>query len=154
MKTNAKKICLAASSGGHLTQLLKMMDGWKEHDAVYVTSSDVVLDELTELGKTYVIGECNRQHAFQLLSVFFRSVKIAVKERPDYVLSTGSAPGFMMCLAGKMVGAKVLWIDSIANVKKISLSGRLVRPFANMFLTQWPGLADSGKRIEFYGSVL
>ena len=149
-----KKICLAASAGGHLTQLLKMIDSWKQYEAVYVSTSKVVAAKLSKLGTTYILEECNRMHIFKSLKVFAGCFRIALKERPDYVLSTGAAPGFMMCIAAKLFGAKIIWVDSIANVKRLSLSGRLIRPFADIFLTQWPELADSQKGIGYYGSVL
>lgn len=149
-----KKICLVASAGGHLTQLLRMIDSWKQYEAVYVSTSKVVIGELSELGKTYIIGECDREHFFRQLKVFARALKVVLKERPDYVLSTGAAPGFMMCLAGKLFGAKIIWVDSIANVRKLSLSGRLARPLTDLFLTQWPELADSQNGIDYYGGVL
>jgi hypothetical protein len=34
-----------------------------------------------------------------------------------------------------------IWIDSIANVDEMSLTGRLVKPYADLWLTQWPHLA-------------
>ena len=149
-----KKICLAASAGGHLTQLLKMVDSWHDFQAVYVSTSNVAASKLTQFGKTYIIGECNRQHIFECLKVFLRCISVAMKERPDFVLSTGAAPGFFICITAKFFGAKVIWVDSIANVKKLSMSGRLIRPFTDLFLTQWPELQDSDKGIEYSGGVI
>ncbi len=151
---NKKKICLAASAGGHLTQLLKMIDSWDNYEAVYVSTSHVVASKLSQFGKTYIVGECNREHLIQSVKVFFRCFTIAVKERPDYVLSTGAAPGFFLCITAKLFGAKVIWVDSIANVNRLSLSGKLIRPFADLFLTQWPQLQNKVKGIEYSGGVI
>jgi hypothetical protein len=60
----------------------------------------------------------------------------------------------MLCLLGKMLGAQVIWIDSITNVERISLSGRIVRRIADLFLVQWPELAGQYKRVEFVGAVV
>jgi len=83
-----------------------------------------------------------------------RCGRIVFKERPDVVISTGAAAGCMLCFLGKMFGTKVVWIDSITNVERISLSGRMVRYIADLFLVQWPELADRYKRIEFVGTVV
>jgi UDP-N-acetylglucosamine:LPS N-acetylglucosamine transferase len=151
---NNKKICLAASAGGHLTQLLKITDSWTDCEAVYISTSQVVASKLSQFGKTYIVGECNRKHFIECVKVLFRCLAIAVKERPDYVLSTGAAPGFFLCITAKLLGAKVIWVDSIANVKKLSMSGKLIRPFADLFLTQWPELQNNLKGIEYQGGVI
>jgi hypothetical protein len=39
------------------------------------------------------------------------------------------------------MGSKTIWIDSIANVESMSMTGQKVGRFADMWLTQWPHLA-------------
>jgi hypothetical protein len=56
-------------------------------------------------------------------------------------------------LAKCLLGAKTVWIDSIANVQTLSMSGRLVRHFADLWLTQWPHLAHADG-VRFEGAVL
>lgn len=149
-----KKICLAASAGGHLTQLLRMVESWKGYESIYISTSHVVASKLAQLGKTYIVGECNRRHIIECMKVFLRCISVAIKERPDYVFSTGAAPGFFVCITAKLFGARIIWVDSIANVKRLSLSGMLIRPFADLFLTQWPELENNIKRIEYQGCVI
>jgi UDP-N-acetylglucosamine:LPS N-acetylglucosamine transferase len=152
--TKKTKICIMASAGGHLVQLLRLKEGWNDCEAVYVSSVEVVHKKLSQYGKTYIVGECNREHPIQTLAVLWRCLKVAVAERPDVVISTGAAPGFLLCFISKLLGAKIIWIDSIANVKRLSMSGRMIRPFANLFLTQWQELQDPDKNIEYVGSVI
>ena len=148
------KICLAASAGGHTSQLLKLAQSWKGHDTFCVTTTEVVREKLSRFGTVYVVGECNRQYPLRVVKVLMRCIKIMVKEKPDVVLSTGAAAGCMLCLLGKVLGAKVIWIDSITNVERISLSGRMVRYVADLFLVQWPELAGQYKKVEFVGTVI
>jgi UDP-N-acetylglucosamine:LPS N-acetylglucosamine transferase len=148
------RICLAASAGGHISQLLKLAASWNGYETFCVTTTGVVRDNLSKLGEVYVVGECNRQHPIRVITVFLRCLRIVFKERPDVVISTGAAAGCILCFLGKMFGAKVVWIDSITNVERISLSGRMVRYVADLFLVQWPELAGRYKRIEFVGTVV
>ena len=92
------KICLAASAGGHLTQLLKINGVCQGYDVFYVSSVDVVLDKLQKFGRTYIVGECNREHVLRTITVLFKTLKIIIKERPGVVISTGAAPGLLCCL--------------------------------------------------------
>ena len=78
---------------------------------------------------------------------------ILLRTRPDVVVSTGAAPGYFALRIGKMLGARTIWVDSIANVDELSLSGQLVKAYADMWLTQWPHLAKPGGP-ECHGAVL
>jgi hypothetical protein len=53
-----------------------------------------------------------------------------------------------------MLGAKVIWLDSITNVRDLSMSGRMVRRIADLFLVQWPELAARYKNAEYIGTVI
>ena len=148
------RICLAASAGGHISQLLKLAESWNGYETFCVTTTEVVRNKLSKLGEVYVVGECNRQHPIRVVTVLLRCLRIVFRERPDVVISTGAAAGCMLCFLGKMFGAKVVWIDSITNVERISLSGRMVRYVADLFLVQWPELTGRYKRVEFIGTVV
>ena len=148
------KICLAASAGGHISQLLKLAECWNGYETFCVTTTEVVRNKLRKSGEVYVVGECNRQHPIRVIMVLLRCLRIVFRERPDVVISTGAAAGCMLCFLGKMFSAKVVWIDSITNVKRISLSGRMVRYVADLFLVQWPDLAGRYQQVEFVGTVV
>ena len=70
------------------------------------------------------------------------------------MVSTGAAPGLVaLALAKLMLGSRTIWIDSIANSERLSLSGRLARPVADAWLTQWAHLARPGGP-DYWGAVL
>lgn len=154
VRANKLKICLAASAGGHLSQLLALADSWKGHDTFCVATSEVVRGRLQKHGKTYIVGECNRQHPLQVLSVLLRCIVIALRERPQVVISTGAAAGCLVCFLCKSIRAKIIWVDSITNVERLSLSGRMVRRIADLFLVQWPELARKYDNVQFAGTVI
>jgi hypothetical protein len=57
-----------------------------------------------------------------------------------------------------MMGARTIWLDSIANVDELSLSGQMAGRFADLWLTQWPHLTEADslgqRRPAFAGTVL
>lgn len=148
------KICLAGSAGGHLSQLLKLADSWRRYDTFCVTTTGIVTKKLEEFGNVYIVGECNWQHPLRVIRVFCRCLKVVFKERPDVVISTGAAPGCIICFLAKVMGAKILWVDSITNVERLSLSGRMVRYIADLFIVQWRELSDQYENVEYCGSVV
>jgi hypothetical protein len=148
------KICIAASAGGHLAEILKTAPAWDGCDVFFVTSDESARGDLRGRGDVRVVGDANRFRPLRAAAVLFRCLQIMFRERPDAVFSTGALPGCLACLAGRLVGAKVVWLDSFTNIDKLSLSGRIVKPFADLFLVQWPELAERCPGAEHVGSVL
>jgi len=148
------KVCVVASAGGHMSQLLKLTNSWQGYETCCVTTTCVVQEKLQKYGKVYVVGECNRQHPIWVIKVLVRCIRAVFRERPDVVISTGAAVGCIVCFLGKLLGAKVAWVDSITNVERISLSGRMVRYIADLFLVQWPELAERYSDVEYIGAVI
>ena len=93
-------------------------------------------------------------HWVQLLRLrpAFHGHKV-LKRRPHVIITTGAAPGIIALAAGKLLGSRAVWIDSIANAEKLSGSGKLAGKFADAWLTQWPELA-SNNGPECWGAVL
>ena len=137
-----------------MNQLLKLAESWKGYNTFYVTTTAVLQEKLSEQGNVYIVGECNREYPWRVIQVLLRCINIILRERPDVVISTGAAVGCITCFLGKLVGAKVVWIDSIANVERLSLSGRIIRPFADLILTQWSELAVRYSNVEHVGAVI
>jgi len=153
-KLDKLRICLAASAGGHTSQLLKLAESWKGYETFCVTTTGVVTEKLRKYGKVYAVGECNREHLLLVFLVLIRCINIILRERPDIVMSSGAAVGCIMCFLGKLLSAKIVWLDSITNVERISLSGRMVRHIADLFLVQWPELVEQYSDVEYVGAVI
>ena len=69
------------------------------------------------------------------------------------IITTGAAPGFLALVIGRVMGCRTCWIDSIANIEELSLSGRKARRWSTLWLTQWKHLARSeGPR--YVGNVI
>jgi UDP-N-acetylglucosamine transferase subunit ALG13 len=153
-KRKNMRVCLAASAGGHLTQLLKVAQSWSKYESFFITTSNTVREKLGEYGNVYIVGECNRQHPLRVIAVLMRCLKIVLRERPNVVISTGAAAGCITCFLGWLSGAKIIWLDSITNVDRLSLSGRMVRYIADVFLVQWPELAKKYNNVEYLGAVI
>jgi UDP-N-acetylglucosamine:LPS N-acetylglucosamine transferase len=100
-----------------------------------------------------LVPDANLNDKLALLGLAFRMFLLLLRHRPDIVISTGAAPGFFALLFGKLLGARTIWVDSIANAEQLSVSGQKVKPFADLWLTQWPHL--EGKEGPYYrGAVI
>lgn len=133
------KILAIASTGGHWVQLLRLRPAFSHLDVTYVSTNP---DSSSETGglNYYCVSDSNFDTKFRLLVCSLQVLFIIIKIKPDYILTTGAAPGFFAVLWGKIFGAKTIWIDSIANSERLSFAGRHISFFADIWLTQWPEL--------------
>lgn len=105
-------------------------------------------------GERYLlIPDATRWDRIRLLWMISRVIYVILKLRPDVILSTGAAPGYTAIRFGKLIGARTIWLDSIANVEHISLSGKKIGKYADLWLTQWEHLSGPNGP-QFRGAVL
>lgn len=100
-----------------------------------------------------VIPDANRDTKLALVRSILAIFWLILHLRPDVVISTGAAPGYLGLLFGRLFGARAVWVDSIANAEELSMSGKKAGRIAHLWLTQWPHLAAEGGP-QFKGSVL
>ena len=141
-----------ASGGGHWVQLLRLRPALLGAEVVYVT---VDRSYRTDVGGSvfHVVYDATRWNKWGLLRLALGMLLVVARERPDVVLTTGAAPGYIAVVIGRIFGARTAWIDSMANVEKLSLSGQKVGRWADLWLTQWPHLAK-GDGVAHEGAVL
>jgi UDP-N-acetylglucosamine:LPS N-acetylglucosamine transferase len=100
-----------------------------------------------------LVSDCNRNDKWESAICLARIVFILLRFRPHIVISTGALPGFFAIAAGRLLDARTLWIDSIANAEEPSMAGRLARSKATRSFSQWPDLAAQAGG-EYHGAVL
>jgi len=145
------KIFAVASAGGHWIQLLRLRPAFKGHEVIYVSTNEEYA-AMVEGCPFYAVSDSNRWQKSKLFSTFFMLFSLISREKPNVIISTGAAPGLLALLIGRGIGARTIWIDSIANAEKLSLSGKFAAKIANRVYTQWPEL--SNEKILFKGSVI
>lgn len=136
-----RKILAVASGGGHWVQLLRLRGLLDLHQICYVTVQPDYKNQIDSNSSFYTVTDATRWSKFDLARMVLEVLWIVVKERPDIVITTGAAPGVAAIRAGKLIGARTIWLDSIANIEQMSMSGEKVRPYADLWLTQWEHLA-------------
>jgi len=148
------KICLIASAGGHLTQLLQLEDLWRNYEYFIVTEKKDITKGLGKGRKVYFVEEPNRR-SIGFLKNLYQSSKIFKKEDPDIIVSTGAGTAFAMLLIAKLHGKKVVFIESLSRVENPSITGRFVYFISDLFLVQWRGLLKKyGDKARYGGRVI
>lgn len=152
MLTHKKKVMSIASKGGHWIQLKCLEPVWRDHEVIFITNDKGLKCHVNGQQFETVI-DANMGQKGRLLILAIQVFWKVFKHRPDVIITTGAAPGFFAIIWGKLLGVKTVWLDSVANSEELSLAGKKIGKFADVWLTQWPDLArEDGPAYE--GSVI
>lgn len=155
MSHHSPKLCFAASSGGHLQELLALRPLMERYDSFIVTEQTGYQAGSGEI-RCYYVPQVNRRErscAGKLLVNAARSLWICLRERPDAVICTGALATVPLCLLCKLLGKKLVYIESFAKVTTPSQTGKLLYRFADRFYIQWPELQAYYPRAVYRGGI-
>jgi UDP-N-acetylglucosamine:LPS N-acetylglucosamine transferase len=123
-----------------------------QYDTRFATTEPAVASQHGITGARS-LPDCNQNMPLRSALCALTALWEVLRFRPHVVMSTGAAPGFFCILAGRLIGARTLWIDSVANGEQLSLCGKLSKTFAHQCWTQWDHLAGP-QRPRYFGAVL
>jgi len=138
-----KKILAVSSGGGHWVELIRLSPAFEGHVVVFATVDEAYRSEAGS-ARFYTIRDVTRWNKLRWVQTFVKLAYIFLREKPDVVVSTGALPGYFSLRLAKWFRVRTIWIDSIANVEELSLSGKMIGKHADLWLTQWPQLAKPG----------
>lgn len=145
-----RPILCVASAGGHLAQLRLIVAGLPDDDLAWVVAR---AGGTAPAAGEIAVPDANARQPLAALAQAGAVIAAVWRVRPRLVISTGASVGVWALLAAWLLRRETVWIDSVANRERMSLSGRLVRPFCRHWLTQSETVAArSGAR--YVGNVL
>jgi len=146
------KICIVSSCGGHLTEVRQVRPAYAPYDHFYVLNKRITVPEDMAEKTVYFIRHSERDLLF--FTNLLEAWRILRSERPDVILSTGAGPAVPFAIVGRLLGVKVLFIETLARIHAPSLTGRLMYRLSNRFFYQFETLARFFPRGECGGPLL
>jgi len=151
----ASKICFAASSGGHLEEISRLIDLTHKYESFMITEKNN-FQELDMCDNIYYVSQINRMEPlflFKLIMLFIKSLYILMKERPSCIISTGALATYPICIIGFIMRIKIIYIESFARVDSPSLTGKLMYKFADLFIVQWEEMLEVYPKAKYGGGI-
>jgi UDP-N-acetylglucosamine:LPS N-acetylglucosamine transferase len=158
------KVCLIASPGGHLSQILNTIEeNPQKHDFFlcttnYETIRQVKLEGVSHiyLTPTYWQYQMPFGVILSLLASLWTFMWVFRRERPDFILSTGAEIAIPALLVNRLFFRRPsLFVESLARTKSPSLTGRIVYYLVDRLFVQWPELLQHyGPKAEYHGGLL
>ena len=156
MKNKKKvKICFAASTGGHYEQLLMLKPLMEKNDSFILTEKTLYNVEVKNI-KTYYLKQVNRKEKSFIFKMIYNSIlslKIYLNEKPNYIICTGVLAMIPMCILVKLIGGKLIYIESFAKVTSPTQTGKLLYRFADKFYVQWESMLKIYPNAIYLGGI-
>ena len=149
------RLCLAASGGGHVRQILDLEPLWKDYPYLFVTEDTALGRSIAEkhpgaFVAHVALGQARLGAPFAMLWNAARnalqSLQIVRKHKPDVVITTGAGSMFFTVLWARLAGARIVLVDSFARFDHPSAFARIAGPLAHVRIAQaegsarhWPG---------------
>src|SRR5262245_22759658 len=132
------KVLVVASGGGHWIEMRRLEPAFEGLEVTFVSVRSAYEEEVPG-HRFYMVRNVTRWDRVGIVVLIWQLLAILLRERPEVVITTGSAPGMIALAIAKIVlRSRTMWIDSLANYEEMSTSGKLARHFSDAWLTQWP----------------
>ena len=131
-----RNVLFISSTGGHLNELMQLSPMFEKYDYhILKEKYPVKVGYLVYGTKLHIFT-----YIFKLLYNCFKSLYYYIKFHPDYIITTGTHTAGPMCCIGKILGSKIIYIETFANIKTKTSTGKLIYHFADHFIIQWPSM--------------
>ena len=145
-----KKLCFAASSGGHFEQITMLAPLMKKYESFIVTER-TQYEASIDGEQMYYLQQVNRKVSlflFRMTVNTFKSLRFFFKEKPDVVITTGVLAVVPLCLIAKVFKKRLIYIESFAKVSSPTKTGQILYRLADQFYVQWESM------LEFYPNAI
>jgi len=157
------KLLVVLGEGGHTTELLNLVDLLGDsYDYHYIVSKEDNLsaNRIRYPGPIYSLSRPRGKSTGKLTAIFriiltgIQSLWVLLCVRPAAIVSTGPAIAVPVSILGKLLGACIIFVETGSRVKTVSLTGRIMYRWADLFFVQWPQLRESLPRAVYAGRLV
>lgn len=153
---------IALGGGGHTYEICKLIEKLGKFDYIYVLNHDDKLSEnlIPFPGKIYrivrprKIGENLIKIFIKTFISFIQSLFLLFLTKPKVIIGNGPALNLPLFYAGKILGVRLIFIESVCRVYRLSLTGKLVHRIVDLFFVQWKELKNKYSRVIYAGRIV
>lgn len=139
--------------------LVDMLGDDLEYGYVIVEDDEISAAKIRRPGPIYRVRRPRDKEHRLLIDVAktlqsgWQSLQALMRFRPDVVLSTGPSVAVPICVLGRLLGAKVVFVETGSRVTALSTTGRIMYRVAHLFFVQWPELLERYPRAIYAGRL-
>ncbi len=145
------KLCLVSSSGGHWEQLQKLQPLIDKYDGFLVTEKT----RFQENAK-YFMKQTDLKDKLMPFRMGVNSIKalyIWIKERPDFVVTTGTMVAYPFYLLAILFHKKFIYIETFGRANMPTVAGKRMEKHSDLFIVQWESQKKYYKKAVYGGCL-
>jgi beta-1,4-N-acetylglucosaminyltransferase len=158
------KILVILGDGGHTAQMVTLLGLLgPEYEYVYLMEKEdqISAGKIQFPGPIYRVNRPRSKTGDNLIVTGLRLLRctlqesvVAVRIRPQAILSMGAAVAVPVSLFGRLLGAKVIHVETASRVYALSTTGKIMYRIAHLFFVQWETLSPYCPGAIYAGRVL
>jgi UDP-N-acetylglucosamine:LPS N-acetylglucosamine transferase len=150
-KKSIPKLCLVSSSGGHWEQLQKLSILMEMYDVFFVTEKTKF-----EADAKYLMKQTDLKDKFMVFKMIYNSlltIIIWVKEKPDFIITTGTMVAYPFYILSVIFKKKFIFIETFGRANMPTVAGKRMEKHSDLFIVQWDSQKKYYKK-AIYGGCL
>lgn len=151
-KRRLPRLCFVASSGGHWEQLKKFKPLVDKYEGFFVTEKT----EFKEPLATYLVHQTDLRDKLMLIKMLIntiQAIRIWFKEKPDFVITTGTMVAYPFYLLSILFKKKFVFVETFGRADMPTVAGRMMEKHSDLFIVQWEKQKKYYKK-AIYGGCL
>lgn len=145
------KLCLVSSSGGHWEQLQKLQPLIDKYDGFMVTEKTQF-----EANAKYLMIQTDLKDKLMILKMLVNAVRAIViwlKEKPDFVITTGTMVAYPFYLLAVLTHKKFVFIETFGRANMPTVAGKMMEKHSDLFIVQWESQKKHYKKAVYGGCL-
>ena len=152
----APTVHLVTSSGGHIDLLRAVRGAFDGYSRLWVVQPSLRAEEIEAEGETVHVLPPYDRHPIRghFASNIAQAARIVLRDRPRVVVTSGAGITVPFCVFARFMGARIIFVETMARVTGPSASGRVLSRLASRSLVQWSEAVASYPRARFCRAAL
>lgn len=145
------RLCLVSSSGGHWEQLQKLKPLVDKYEGFFVTE-----ETKFPANADYFMIQTDLKDKLMIPKMIInsvRAIKIWVKERPDFVITTGTMVAYPFYLMAVLFHKKFVFIETFGRADMATVAGKMMEKHSDLFIVQWESQVKHYKKAVYGGCL-
>jgi beta-1,4-N-acetylglucosaminyltransferase len=147
----APRLCLVSSSGGHWEQLQKLQPLIDKYDGFFVTEKTQF-----EADAKYFMIQTDLKDKLMPIKMLHNALYaliIWVKERPDFIITTGTMITYPFYLLAVIFNKKFVFIETFGRANMPTVAGKRMEKHSDLFIVQWETQKKYYKKAIYVGCL-
>ncbi len=145
------RLLLVSSSGGHWEQLKRLQPLIDKYDGFFVTEKTQF-----DANAKYFMLQTDLRDILMIPKMTvnsLRALRIWLKEKPDFVITTGTMVAYPFYLLAVLTKKKFIFIETFGRANMPTVAGKVMEKHSDLFIVQWETQAKHYKK-AIYGGCL